>query len=108
MFGTARVGAQPSEDEFMFTAHDETLRTAYIQRQNEMNQLTDYRIKSFENILKQKDSDYKVLHQKYAALQADFEHNYKLIEGRDEELRRYDAAFSKIKRELADRYVRTK
>lgn len=74
-----------------------------MQRQREMNDLNEYRYRTLENLVKQKDVDLNMEMQKYKNLKDDFEYNLKLLEGRDEELRRYDISFSNMKRMVEEK-----
>lgn len=80
------------------------VRSAILQRQREMNDLTEYKFKSLENVIKQKDMDLNMERQKYKNLKEDFEYNLKLLEGRDDELARYDSTFANLKRIIAEKY----
>lgn len=83
--------------------HSDGLRSAIMQRQREMNDLNEYRYRTLENLVKQKDVDLNMEMQKYKNLKDDFEYNLKLLEGRDEELRRYDISFSNMKRMVEEK-----
>lgn len=90
------------------TPNSDQIRSAIIQRQREVNDLTEYRIKAIHNDLQQREADLVLERQKYTNLKSDFEYNLKLLEGRDDELKRYDLTFANLKRILVEKYVTQK
>jgi len=66
-------------------------------------QLHELRLREIENAKAQKELELKELKAQYAKLRDDFEYNLRLLEDRDDELRRYDGLIEGLKGLLGER-----
>lgn len=80
------------------------LENEILQKQKEITNLTGQKFLNLQGILQQKEEALAAAKEKWKALKEDFEYNLKLLEGRDEELKRYEAAFLKVKHILEEKF----
>jgi hypothetical protein len=81
----------------------DSISSAILQKQQELTHLNDYRIKTLENTIVEKNKLLEKEKQQYKQLKVDFDYNLKLIEGRDEELRQFDQKFVEMRHELKEK-----
>lgn len=79
------------------------IRTLILEKEKELHDINEYRIRTLEALLRDKETMATAAKQKLSKLQEDFKYNLKLLEGRDEELTLYDANFAMLKNVLRDR-----
>lgn len=79
------------------------LRQMILQKEGELREMNDYRLKQGELVIQSKDMEIKELSSRLHKLKEDFNFNLKLVEERDEELRRYDVAFANFKTLIRDK-----
>mmetsp|Transcript_38833 Transcript_38833/g.62538 ORF Transcript_38833/g.62538 Transcript_38833/m.62538 type:complete len:1060 (-) Transcript_38833:1564-4743(-) len=79
------------------------LRNLIQQKEKELHDINDYRIRSLEQSLREKESQLEVQRERFSKLKEDFQYNLKLIEDRDTELTKYDAAFAQVKSVVRDK-----
>lgn len=80
------------------------VKNTMLLRQKELTELNEQRFLTLENLLNQKEESLKLAKEKWTNLKEDFEYNLKLLEGRDEELKKYDQTFEKLKKILQDKF----
>uniref|UniRef100_K3WZT4 Uncharacterized protein n=1 Tax=Globisporangium ultimum (strain ATCC 200006 / CBS 805.95 / DAOM BR144) TaxID=431595 RepID=K3WZT4_GLOUD len=80
-----------------------SIRSLILEKEKELHDINEYRIRTLEALLRDKESAANGYKQKFTKLQEDFKYNLKLLEGRDEELALYDTNFANIKSVLRDR-----
>ncbi|TYZ57439.1 hypothetical protein PybrP1_003679 [[Pythium] brassicae (nom. inval.)] len=76
------------------------IRALILEKEKELHDINEYRIRTLEGLLRDKESAANGYKQKFAKLQEDFKYNLK---GRDEELALYDTNFASLKSALRDR-----
>ncbi|EQC40225.1 hypothetical protein SDRG_02873 [Saprolegnia diclina VS20] len=81
----------------------DNIRTLILEKEKELHDINEYRIRTLETMLKEKEAAMGSYKQKFHKLQEDFKYNLKLLEGRDEELAMYDSNFATMKIVLRDR-----
>ncbi|OQR85827.1 hypothetical protein THRCLA_10630 [Thraustotheca clavata] len=81
----------------------DNIRSLILEKEKELHDINEYRIRTLESMLRDKEQSMNMYKQKFYKLQEDFKYNLKLLEGRDEELALYDSNFSTIKIVLRDR-----
>ncbi|KAI9998479.1 hypothetical protein PInf_002867 [Phytophthora infestans] len=79
------------------------IRSLILEKEKELHDINEYRIRTLEALLRDKETAATAAKQKLSKLQEDFKYNLKLLEGRDEELALYDANFASLKNVLRDR-----
>ncbi|KAG2514153.1 hypothetical protein JM16_007862 [Phytophthora kernoviae] len=79
------------------------IRSLILEKEKELHDINEYRIRTLEALLRDKETAANAAKQKLSKLQEDFKYNLKLLEGRDEELALYDANFASLKNVLRDR-----
>ncbi|KAL3663951.1 hypothetical protein V7S43_010840 [Phytophthora oleae] len=79
------------------------IRSLILEKEKELHDINEYRIRTLEALLHDKETAATGAKQKLSKLQEDFKYNLKLLEGRDEELALYDANFASLKNVLRDR-----
>ncbi|KAG6965941.1 hypothetical protein JG688_00006985 [Phytophthora aleatoria] len=79
------------------------IRSLILEKEKELHDINEYRIRTLEALLRDKETAVTTAKQKLTKLQEDFKYNLKLLEGRDEELALYDANFASLKNVLRDR-----
>ncbi|KAG3022662.1 hypothetical protein JG687_00006270 [Phytophthora cactorum] len=79
------------------------IRSLILEKEKELHDINEYRIRTLEALLRDKETAVTTAKQKLSKLQEDFKYNLKLLEGRDEELALYDANFASLKNVLRDR-----
>ncbi|KAK1934616.1 Coiled-coil domain-containing protein 57 [Phytophthora citrophthora] len=79
------------------------IRSLILEKEKELHDINEYRIRTLEALLRDKETAATGAKQKLSKLQEDFKYNLKLLEGRDEELALYDANFASLKNVLRDR-----
>ncbi|KAE9290928.1 hypothetical protein PF008_g25460 [Phytophthora fragariae] len=79
------------------------IRSLILEKEKELHDINEYRIRTLEALLRDKETAASAAKQKLSKLQEDFKYNLKLLEGRDEELALYDANFASLKNVLRDR-----
>lgn len=79
------------------------IRSLILEKEKELHDINEYRIRTLEALLRDKEAAVHAYKQKFVKLQEDFKYNLKLLEGRDEELALYDANFASLKGVLRDR-----
>ncbi|KAG7393297.1 hypothetical protein PHYBOEH_006139 [Phytophthora boehmeriae] len=79
------------------------IRSLILEKEKELHDINEYRIRTLEALLRDKEAAASAAKQKLSKLQEDFKYNLKLLEGRDEELALYDANFASLKSVLRDR-----
>ncbi|EGZ25347.1 hypothetical protein PHYSODRAFT_487404 [Phytophthora sojae] len=79
------------------------IRSLILEKEKELHDINEYRIRTLEALLRDKETAAGAAKQKLGKLQEDFKYNLKLLEGRDEELALYDANFASLKTVLRDR-----
>ena len=85
-----------SESTFRPTAAED-IRALIFQRK-ELHDISDYRLRTLEKAVSDKESDLSLERSRFAKLKEDFQYNLKLIEDRDSELARYDQTFEAAER----------
>ena len=68
-----------------------------LQKEKEWKDAFQLRVQMLEATLLEKEKDLKNERLRFRKLKEDFEYNLRLIEERDEELEKYDAAFTKVR-----------
>jgi hypothetical protein len=96
MAGTPTAPPPPQAD---------NIRSLILSKEKELHDINEYRIRTLEHLLGERDATCSELNSKIAKLKEDFQYNLKLIEGRDAELERYDATFAEVKKVVRDRDV---
>ncbi|OQR83132.1 hypothetical protein ACHHYP_15054 [Achlya hypogyna] len=81
----------------------DNIRSLILEKEKELHDINEYRIRTLEGMLKEKEAAMAGYKQKFYKLQEDFKYNLKLLEGRDEELALYDNNFATMKIVLRDR-----
>ncbi|CEG44098.1 uncharacterized protein PHALS_14364 [Plasmopara halstedii] len=81
------------------------IRTLILEKEKELHDINEYRIRTLEALLRDKEITTSAAKQKLSKLQEDFKYNLKLLEGRDEELALYDTNFANLKNVLRDREI---
>ena len=81
----------------------DTISSAILQKQQELTHLNDYRFKSLENTILEKNKQIEKERQQFKQLKTDFDYNLKLIEGRDEELKQFDQKFIELRHEMKEK-----
>jgi chromosome segregation ATPase len=81
----------------------DSIRSLILSKEKELHDINDYRIRTLETMLKDKEKGSNDTQQKFMKLKEDFQYNIKLIEDRDAELDRYDQAFVEFKSLIRDR-----
>lgn len=89
-----------NHDDLESTLSTEYLQNTILQRQKEMNELTEFRFRQLEDALKRKQAELEDERKNYAALKADFDYNLQLLKGRDDELQKYDSMFAQLKKTI--------
>ncbi|TMW65974.1 hypothetical protein Poli38472_003739 [Pythium oligandrum] len=79
------------------------IRSLILEKEKELHDINEYRIRTLETLLREKETAAHAYKQKFNKLQEDFKYNLKLLEGRDEELALYDTNFASLKNVLRDR-----
>ncbi|KAF0694024.1 Aste57867_15064 [Aphanomyces stellatus] len=79
------------------------IRSLILEKEKELHDINEYRIRTLEGLLKEKEQAANGFKQKFYKLQEDFKYNLKLLEGRDEELAMYDSNFATLKIVVRDR-----
>ncbi|KAH9095023.1 hypothetical protein LEN26_017976 [Aphanomyces euteiches] len=79
------------------------IRSLILEKEKELHDINEYRIRTLEGLLKEKETTMQTYKQKFYKLQEDFKYNLKLLEGRDEELAMYDSNFATLKMVVRDR-----
>ncbi|DAZ96512.1 TPA: LOW QUALITY PROTEIN: hypothetical protein N0F65_008063, partial [Lagenidium giganteum] len=79
------------------------IRSLILEKEKELHDINEYRIRTLEGLLREKEVTANAIKQKFNKLQEDFKYNLKLLEGRDEELSMYDTNFASLKTMLRDR-----
>ena len=79
------------------------LRTLIGQKEKELQDMNEYRIRALEGAIAERDRQVMELRENFKKLKVDFQYNLRLIEDRDAELERYDATFANMKNLLHDR-----
>ncbi|ETK86902.1 hypothetical protein L915_08544 [Phytophthora nicotianae] len=79
------------------------IRSLILEKEKELHDINEYRIRTLEALLRDKETAATAAKQKLNKLQEDFKYNLKLLEGRDEELALYDANFASLKNVVRDR-----
>eukprot|EP00736_Rhodelphis_marinus_P010995 Rmarinus@m.14660 len=79
------------------------LRQLILEKEKELHDINDYRIRSLEALMKDKDSKIEEWQKRFHQLKEDFQYNLKLIEERDAELDKFDVSFAQVKTLLNDR-----
>ncbi|KAJ0410722.1 hypothetical protein ATCC90586_006825 [Pythium insidiosum] len=79
------------------------IRSLILEKEKELHDINEYRIRTLETLLREKESAAQAYKQKFVKLQEDFKYNLKLLEGRDEELALYDTNFASLKSVVRDR-----
>ncbi|RLN94726.1 hypothetical protein BBJ28_00015786 [Nothophytophthora sp. Chile5] len=79
------------------------IRSLILEKEKELHDINEYRIRTLEALLRDKETAASGAKQQLSKLQEDFKYNLKLLEGRDEELALYDANFASLKNVLRDR-----
>ncbi|ETV96228.1 hypothetical protein, variant [Aphanomyces invadans] len=92
---TAALSAAPPETN--------NIRSLILEKEKELHDINEYRIRTLEGLLKEKEQAMQGYKQKFYKLQDDFKYNLKLLEGRDEELAMYDSNFATLKIVVRDR-----
>ncbi|KAL9643232.1 hypothetical protein ABK040_014689 [Willaertia magna] len=80
-----------------------SVSSTILQKQREMIDLNEYRIKSYEEKIKKLEQQIQKEKEKYLALKKDFEYNYKLLEGRDVELEKYEKVIEQMKKDIKEK-----
>jgi hypothetical protein len=83
----------------------DNIRSLILSKEKELHDINEYRIRTLEHLLGERDATCSELNSKITKLKEDFQYNLKLIEGRDAELERYDATFAEVKKVVRDRDV---
>ena len=81
----------------------DSISSAILQKQQELTHLNDYRFKSLETTILEKNKQLERERQQLKQLKADFDYNLKLLEARDEELQQYDRRFVEVRQELMEK-----
>jgi hypothetical protein len=81
----------------------DSISSAILLKQQELTHLNDYRFKSLENTILEKNKLLEREKQQLRQLKTDFDYNLKLLEGRDEELQQYDKKFVALRQELIEK-----
>ncbi|GLE05521.1 hypothetical protein PINS_up014544 [Pythium insidiosum] len=79
------------------------IRSLILEKEKELHDINEYRIRTLETLLREKESAAQAYKHKFVKLQEDFKYNLKLLEGRDEELALYDTNFAALKSVVRDR-----
>ncbi|KAG6621959.1 Coiled-coil domain-containing protein 57 [Phytophthora cinnamomi] len=79
------------------------IRSLILEKEKELHDINEYRIRTLESLLRDKEAAAGAAKHKLSKLQEDFKYNLKLLEGRDEELALYDANFASLKGALRER-----
>ncbi|RHY72349.1 hypothetical protein DYB38_012701, partial [Aphanomyces astaci] len=85
------------------TPETNNIRSLILEKEKELHDINEYRIRTLEGLLKEKEQAMQGYKQKFYQLQEDFKYNLKLLEGRDEELAMYDSNFATLKIVVRDR-----
>ena len=62
--------------------------------------MNEYRIQALEGAIAERDQQISELRENFKKLKVDFQYNLQLIQDRDAELQRYDAAFANLKAQI--------
>ena len=80
----------------MFPAGD-NIRALIQSKEKELHDINEYRIRTLEQLLREKERTEGDVKAQLGKLQEDFKYNLKLIEDRDRELEKYDETFANFK-----------
>ena len=72
------------------------LRTLIGQKEKELQDMNEYRIRALEGAIAERDRQVMELRENFKKLKVDFQYNLKLIEDRDAELERYEKMVTSI------------
>ncbi|XP_070187035.1 coiled-coil domain-containing protein 57-like isoform X2 [Littorina saxatilis] len=78
----------------------DVLKELSEQKEKEWKDISDKRLQALEAALSEKDRQLSQQTAKFQKLKEDFKYNLKLLEERDQELERYDLAFTDVKAQL--------
>ena len=81
----------------------DSISSAILQKQQELTHLNDYRFKSLETTILEKNKQLERERLQLKQLKADFDYNLKLLEGRDEELQQYDKKFAELRHDIKEK-----
>jgi len=95
--GSTMTGSQ------LNTGTGSALRMLIGQKEKELHDMNEYRIQALEGAIAERDQQISELRENFKKLKVDFQYNLQLIQDRDAELQRYDAAFANLKNALRDR-----
>ena len=87
---------------FSLSASDD-IRALIFQKEKELHDISDYRLRTLEKAIADKESEISLERNRFSKLKEDFQYNLKLIEDRDAELSRYDQTFEQLKGLLRDK-----
>ena len=79
------------------------IRDLMRQKQEELLEIHEYRVREAEARTTSKESECEDLKRKLAKLKEDFQYNLRLMEDRDDELRRYDVVIDNLKTLVGER-----
>lgn len=91
---TASALGAPSED---------NIRTLIAQKERELHEISEYRLRSLESAVSEKDRELAELKTRLAKIKEDFVYNLKLFEERDGELAAQDATIAGLNEAIKER-----
>ena len=83
--------------------HDGPFRSLIAQKERELHDINEYRLKSLEEAVRTREASEKAIRTKFKKLKDDFVFNLRLIEERDRELDKYEATCDKLKTYVRER-----
>lgn len=95
--------ARPSTTPDSLEGGAESIRDLIQQKENELHDIHDFRSRTLETLVQQREVELQTVTDKYGKLKQDFSYNLGLIAERDAELQRYDVAFTDLRTALTDR-----
>ncbi|GMH51103.1 hypothetical protein TrRE_jg12734 [Triparma retinervis] len=78
------------------------IKSLIIEKEEELQSLTNYRLDSLQSLLSQKTSHLTSVMSQFNKLREDFEYNVKVVEGRDRELKRYEDYVGALERKVEE------
>ncbi len=78
-------------------SNDGQIRDLVRQKQEELLEIHEYRVREAEARASTKDAEVEELKRRISKLREDFQYNVRLVEDRDEELRRYETVMDNLK-----------